>query len=410
METLKFLFTSTFYPPYHVGGDAVHVKYLAEELAKRGHEVHVLHSLDAYKVKSRSLPEKAEVDGVHVHTIETCLNLSPYVAYTFGNSPSILKRFERLLKEIRPDVVHHHNISLLGYGILKKRGDYLNLYTAHDYWLVCQQNNLLKTGSKVCDGGSCFFCALRYKRPPQLWRRMNSFRNAVKDVDVLIAPSNYLKNKVLESFNVKAVTIPNFAPEPPAHIKSSGFSNFFLYAGVLEKHKGVMNLVEVYKEVSDEIDPRLLIVGMGNLQDEIRKLVRRNKLENKIVMLGWVSHDLLYCLLKDANALVMPSIWPENCPLVAVEALSVGTPVISSNKGGLPEIVEKVDKGLVYSSNEELKQLLLNFDKSKYPSHIVKRVYERYFSPQAFLERYFEVISGDTRSGKNSPMYDYHRR
>ena len=47
--------TSTFYPPYHIGGDAVHVKYLAEELAKRGHEVHILHSIDAYNVKRKKL-------------------------------------------------------------------------------------------------------------------------------------------------------------------------------------------------------------------------------------------------------------------------------------------------------------------------------------------------------------------
>ena len=42
---------STFYPPYHLGGDAVHVRYLAEELVRRGHEVHVVHSLDAFALK-----------------------------------------------------------------------------------------------------------------------------------------------------------------------------------------------------------------------------------------------------------------------------------------------------------------------------------------------------------------------
>ena len=44
METAKILMVSTFYPPYHLGGDAIHVKYLADELSKAGHEVHVIHS------------------------------------------------------------------------------------------------------------------------------------------------------------------------------------------------------------------------------------------------------------------------------------------------------------------------------------------------------------------------------
>jgi len=392
METLTFLMTSTFYPPYHLGGDAVHVKYLAEELVKRGHEVHILHSLDAYKVKRKSLPEKAETDAIHTHMIKTHFNHSPYTAYVLGNSSSILKKFEGLVKEVKPDVVHHHNISLLGYRLLKKRGDYLNLYTAHDYWLICQQNNLLKNGSEICDGSSCFLCSLRCGRPPQLWRRRKEFREAVGNIDILIAPSNYVRNKISENFDVKAVTIPNFVPEPPSRIEPSGFSNFFLYAGVLERHKGIMNLINVYREIADKIDAKLLIVGDGSLRDRIKEDVKRNRLEGKIAFLGWVGRGLLYRLLKDAKALIMPSIWPENCPLIALEALSLGTPVIASNKGGLPEIVEKVDTGLIYHSTDELRHILLNFDKSTYPSHIVKAIYEKYYSPEIYLEKYFELI------------------
>ena len=396
METLTFFMTSTFYPPYHLGGDAVHVKYLAEELVKRGHEVHILHSLDAYKVKGKSLPEKAETDVVHTHMIKTHFNHSPYTAYVLGNSSSILKKFEGLVKEVKPDVVHHHNISLLGYRLLKKRGDYLNLYTAHDYWLICQQNNLLKNGSEICNGSSCFLCSLRCGRPPQLWRRRKEFREAVGNIDILIAPSNYVRNKISANFDVKAVTIPNFVPEPPSRIEPSGFFNFFLYAGVLERHKGIMNLINVYKEISGEINAKLLIVGTGSLRDKIREYIKRNRLETKIVLLGWVDRSLLYQLLKEANALIMPSLWPENCPLIALEALSVRTPVIASNKGGLPEIVEKIDKDLIYSSTDELKYILLNFDKNEYPSRIIEKFYEKCYSPDVYLEKYECLFKGES--------------
>src|SRR5665647_1934724 len=101
--------TSTFYPPYHLGGDATHVKYLAEELAKIGHEVHVFYNKDAYIVKRRNLPRITESQGVFTHEFESPSNLSPYLAYLFGSVPSINRKFKALVKEIRPDVVHYHN-------------------------------------------------------------------------------------------------------------------------------------------------------------------------------------------------------------------------------------------------------------------------------------------------------------
>lgn len=143
METLKFLFTSSFYPPYHLGGDAKHVQYLAEELVRKGHEVHVLHSIDAYRMKRRSqLPKRTISEGVITHPVITRLSLTPYEAYMLGNSRTIGKQFQTLVKQLKPDVVHHHNIALLGYNLLRKLGNYENLYTAHDLWLICPENDL----------------------------------------------------------------------------------------------------------------------------------------------------------------------------------------------------------------------------------------------------------------------------
>ncbi len=394
METFKFLLTSTFYPPYHLGGDAVHVKYLAEALVKTGHEAHVFHSLDAYRIKRKGRPEKAESDGVHTHVVKTRFNLSSYATYILGNSSSVIKKFERLTEDVKPDVVHHHNISLLGYGILKKRSDCLNLYTAHDYWLICQETNLFKNGSEICGEPSCFLCALRCGRLPQFWRLRKGFKETVRDIDIFIAPSNYIRKRISQDLDVKAVTIPNFVPEPVGSIESSGFSNFFLYAGVLEKHKGILSLINIYKEISGEVDARLLITGSGPLEDYIKEFVKRNELEGKIIPLGWVTRDFLYRLLNDANALIMPSIWAENCPLIALEALSVGTPVIASSNGGLPEILEKIHKGLLYKSSDELKEILANFDRKKYASQPrIKDIYKEYYSPIAYLKKYLELVT-----------------
>lgn len=392
METSKLLLSTSFYPPYHVGGDAIHVKYLAEELVKRGHEVHVLHSLDAYKVKRKSVPEKAELDEVYTHTIKTHFNLSSYVTYILGNFSLIIKKFDELVNEIKPDVVHHHNISLLGYGLLKKRRRYLNLFTAHDYWLICQQNNLLKNGSEICEGGSCFFCALKCGRPPQVWRSFRDFKKAVKNIDLMIAPSNYVRERLAREIILRSITLPNFVPSPPKNISPIGYSNYFLFVGMLEIHKGILNLLELFKELRREINAKLVIVGDGSLKNYIIEFIRRKSLSSSVSYAGFVDDKKLYSLYKNALALIIPSIWPENAPLVALEALSVGTPVIASNTGGLPEIVGKVDKKLIFSDRVDLKNLLLNFPKNEFPPSKTKEVYEKNFSPKAYIDKYMGAI------------------
>jgi glycosyltransferase involved in cell wall biosynthesis len=138
MKALTFLMTSSFYPPNHVGGACLQTKYLSEELAKAGHEVHVFYSLDASSAKKKWQAQNEQQGLVHIHTVKTPFNTTAYAAYLLGCSSPITKKFQKLVKEIKPDVVHHHNISLLGFPILKKTGDYLNIYTAHDYWLMCQ--------------------------------------------------------------------------------------------------------------------------------------------------------------------------------------------------------------------------------------------------------------------------------
>ena len=323
----------------------------------------------------------------------THFNYTSYAAYISGNSSKVNKQFENLIKEIKPDVVHHHNISLLGYNLLKKQGNYRNIYTAHDYWLICQQNNLLKNCSQICEpGSSCFSCALRCKKTPQLWRHFRGFKSAIKDIDVIVAPSTYVSSLLSQFLGIKVVTLPNFVPEQPDYLNPSGFSNYFLYTGVLERHKGIKDLLEIYKENPGEINAPLLVVGTGSLIGEIKEFVNRNNLTDKVVFLGQVDKSRLYQLLMDANAFITPSIWPENCPLVALEALSTGTPVIASKKGGLPEIIEKVDSSLLYKSKDELKHILTNFNSSNYPRFKIKKVYDDNYSPQVFLKAYFERV------------------
>lgn len=386
--------TSTFYPPFHIGGDANHVKYLAEELANLGHEVHIFFNKDAFVVKKRKIHSVPEFKpGVVVHTYKSPLSLTPYTAYLFGNSPHVKKAFKALISQIRPHVVHHHNISLLGYGIIDRQEPYVNLYTAHDYWLICPQNDLRKNNVQDCNSKSCVTCALRRRKPPQLWRYYNSFKKITSKLDLIIAPSAYLKRRLSRELDIKSVVIQNFAPLPPSPIREQEYSDYYLFVGSLEEHKGIMNLIEVFNKSRGKIGAKLLIVGRGSLELKIRHFILKYSLQDSIVFKGAVNKADLYSLYYKARALVVPSIWPENAPLVALEAISVGTPVIASNTGGLPEIVGKIDRKLIFEDFMALENLLSHFQKNDIGSNKVARVYEKNFSPKAFVSKYMNIIN-----------------
>src|SRR2546422_11058864 len=109
METLKFVMTAAFYPPYHLGGDANHVRYLAEALAAQGHEVHVEYSPAALALKrGRPDPDDAGDGGVIRHPIKAATGrLPPLSALVFGAPPSVRRHHRQLVGGVRPGIIPH---------------------------------------------------------------------------------------------------------------------------------------------------------------------------------------------------------------------------------------------------------------------------------------------------------------
>lgn len=396
METLTFLMTSSFYPPHHLGGDATFVKYLAEELAKKGHEVHVLTCVDAYRLKNRKSPlTEIMSSNVAIHDLKSPYGvISPLTAYAFESSHFYSNSFSKIVKEINPDVVHHHNIALLGYDLFKSRGSYVSLHTTHDFWLVCPIYTLVNKGERCTSKHSfknCFVCTICNKRIPQIWKYFQSFTKKLEYLDLIITPCDFFKQILEKATKIKVTHIPNFVSYPPKTVNKAQLNDYFLCAGRIEPSRGILTLLKVFS--SQEIQSKLILVGTGGLSKYVSQYIKTNGLQNKIVYLGWVSNYALHQLYQSALATIEATNHPANFPLVALESLSHGTPVISSNMGGLPEIVEKIDKNLVYDTIPQLKQIIVDFDKSKYPLERVKAVFEKNYSPEAHLKRYLTEIN-----------------
>ena len=268
---LRFCMITTFYPPYNFGGDGIFVHRLSNELARRGHQVDVIHCTDAYRFLARQEPTGTYDNhpNVTVHGLKSRFGfLSPLATQQTGFPFFKSGQIQRILEK-GFDVIHYHNISLVGGPKILEYGQGIKLYTMHEHWLVCPTHILFRFNRAPCMRPHCFLCNLTYKRPPQWWRYFGLLEAAVKHVDTFISPSHFTKDKHHQmGLNIPIVHLPNFVP--PVELSSSTVEEaigealnepYFLFVGRLEKLKGLQTLIPVFRHYQKA---QLLIAGTGN--------------------------------------------------------------------------------------------------------------------------------------------------
>jgi glycosyltransferase involved in cell wall biosynthesis len=402
---LSFCMVTTFYPPYHFGGDAMYVYRLSNALAARGHRVTVVHNVDAYHALRHEDPGAAfsHVPGVTVRPLRSRVGVvAPLVTYLSGRPALMASSLEEIFSAERFDVVHFHNISLLGSGVLAY-GDAIKLYTMHEHWLVCPMHVLWKYDRKPCESAAWLRCTLSYRRPPQLWRYTGQLGRALDHVDAFLSPSRFAMAKHRErGFDREMRHLPYFIPAEaaePTNEPSPHERPYFLFAGRLERIKGVDTLLD---DVRAFHGADLLIAGDG---DQGPELERRAADLPHVRFLGRVHPDELRVLYANAIALIVPSVGFEVFPFVTLEALAQGTPVIVRDLGGLPEAVADSGGGLVYRTGEELRRAMQTLQADRDLRDSLGRKgregYVRLWSEEPHLERYFSTIAelGGERRG-----------
>lgn len=351
---------TTFYPPYNFGGDGILIERLVHALAADGHEVHVVHDRDAYELLAGPAADQTAEPrpGVTVHTLRR--NRSPrlelLLGHQLGRPIGAHRGIKTVLDTHQFDVVHFHNISLLGGPSVLQYGRGIKLCTMHDYWFVCSMHVLWRDNREPCATRTCLSCTLRGRRPPQLWRYTGGLERAVRHVDAFIAPSRsacLLQAK--NGFPVPVHHLPDFLPasndadveghpDPPVHPRP-----YFLFVGRLEKIKGVQVLIDLFR---DYRAADLLIAGAGMYESELRDLAAGLP---HVHFLGRLDHARLQSFYRQAIAAVVPSLCFETFGFVVIEAFATKTPVIVHDIGALPEVVTSGGGGLIYRTGAELR-------------------------------------------------------
>jgi glycosyltransferase involved in cell wall biosynthesis len=407
---LNFLHLSTFYPPYSFGGDAVQLHRLSHALADAGHHVDVVHCVDSYHLLHPGNPTVMfdAHPGVVRHELRSGYkSLSPLLTQQSGR-PWLKQKTIRQILQSRPyDVIHFHNISLLGPKILaieQAQRQAVKMYTTHEHWLICPMHVLWKFDDAPCEKPECLRCTIQQKRPPQFWRYTGLLDRMAKHVDRFMAPSRFTARMHAErGFSQPVAYMPNFidridgdwqnpAPRPQE-------APYFLFIGRLEKIKGLQTLIALWNRVPKH---DLLVAGTGAYEVELRAMAAQNP---RIKFLGALPQRELGALYYHALACIVPSITYETFGMASVESFARKTPVVVRRLGALPEVVEDSGGGFVYQTDEELVDFLGRIAAApKLHTELGQKGYDAFvqnWSREAHLKLYFDYLesAADKRFG-----------
>lgn len=385
---MRFCFVTTFFPPEHFGGEAIFVAQLSNLLSRAGHEVHVVHCADSFRLLHNSVPPSRvwHDPAVRVHRFESPLGgLSPLATYLTGR-PFLKPELRKILSH-QFDVVHWHNFSLVaGPGAMQLVHPHsVQLCTTHDYWVVCPTSIRFRYDREVCTEQTCWRCSMSQGRPPQFWRETNLMREAMQRIDCIVAPSDYCRRVLIENGIDRDIAVLHHFYEPKPIDVEAQQGNYYFFAGRLEKHKGLQTVLPLFTG-----GRHLLIAGAGNYEPELRRMAARYP---GVEFLGRIPHDQLPALYRHARATIVPSICEETFGLTVLESLQQGTPVVASHFGALPEIVTLAGGGWVYRDFEECQQILAHIDAHPAEARL-KGAQSRLdeFDQSLYLDRYLELV------------------
>ena len=360
---MKILMINDHDPDAVVGGSERYIADLTRALEADGHEVHwfVLGSnssgevdTSAAKPSGPTSPLLRPRPGKRVFRpgrANRWVSILRRVAFY----PALDHELAGCIACVRPDVVHLHNNYRYPFTILAAMRGHRVVQTVHDYCAIYPTAHCSRERS--CAGRSVF-AALRHGC--LTWKLLATEALLIygrrfidrRVVDAFIAPSRNLATHLERMGHANVSYIPNLRALPQAEPAPVPDAQVVLYVGRLAEHKGVATLLAAFARVAGEV-PRasLWLVGDGPAFDDLKTATIEHGL-CRVRLLGPRSPDELASIYRQARVVVLPSLWLENAPLVAIEASAYRRAIVASRVGGLPELVEHGRTGLLFDRGD----------------------------------------------------------
>lgn len=398
------------YRYYVSGGPERYMFNIKEVLERNGHEV------IPFSIKSsKNVPSPYEEDFLDTvddqtyfaqskKTLRVVLKSFTRMFYSFEAK----KAFARFLDKYKPEIVyiiHYHNkISPSIIDVAKAR----NIPVVHrisDFQYMCPNalfynerkgicEDCLNSRSLSCVKNKCVMNSRVYSAIKLAAKKLHDFLHTTEKIDAFVVPSTFTLNK-LKKYGIaedKLNHIPTFfnlKQEPDV-----SYLPYFLYVGRIEKQKGLLTLVDAFVGSS----MKLKIIGFSNdgYEDELKEYLSRKECD--IEFLGKKSFGEIEPYLKNCLCTIVPSEWYDNFPNAILESFAFKKPVIATDIGSLPELVEDGKTGFLfkYASPEDLKsklkQALENVDAVKLMG---EKAYEKIctiYSPEMHYEQLIKLF------------------
>ncbi len=381
---MKILYIIHDFLPNHQAGAEIYTYLLAKELSKE-HEVCIFFTEITPFCKSYTVTKRT-VDDLQ------CIEVfRPPVTDPAGSSYNDKKMediFTDILTDYKPDIIHFQHLLYhsLRYPAIARQLKIPMLFTLHDYWLTCPRwGQRIKGDMSIChtiDLQECSGCL--YEKPSKvnifspssiyqflrchlarssdpairldsLTRRRDQAITLSNEIDHFIAPSPFLlkefikfgipEDKIL--FSDYGFDKSAYAPEEK---QKNSKSIRFGFIGTISEHKGVHVLVEAFNTISDK-KAALYIYGDLNWFPEYSTKLQKTATSSAIFFKGAIPNNSVASILRNIDILVVPSIWFENSPLTIHEAFMAGVPVITSDLGGMADLVTDRKNGLLFKVN-----------------------------------------------------------
>lgn len=367
-------------------------------LEQKGHEVFLLtfdenfpESHELYNVKNNfiNIPIKKSF-------IKKILN----VANVNRVNKEILFKIREVIKEIEPDVIHANNLMLDSITQFEAIKEHNVIQTIRDYTAVCPLGTCIKKNGSICSGeayNNCYVeCFGNVRKILKIAAHKKINKERKKIIKRYIAPSNKLTEVCKNNgYSIKCINNPFDFEKFDKFDKQIDFENkIYLYYGAIDENKGVLQLIDAFKEFSGKRKAQLMIAG--RVDNSIEK-VFNHKISNadNIKYLGKLKYSDMIKVLEKVHTIVVPSIWMENYPNTVLEGLSTETFVIGSNRGGIPEMLEN-NRGFIFNPNsiDSIKECLIKsyeLEKSEYEKIVINN--KRYVeNNNSFSMYYFKLI------------------
>ena len=351
----RILLVSHGWPLEKYGGVGLYVQMLIHEFFQMGHLVFLL------------TPSEGKHFAIHMQNCDWGTHISleqpPISRYSqTWKWPQRDKYIENIIRKIDPNIIHLHHLDRLGLCVWEQRlRDMTILYTLHDYASICSRGQLYNPNRKsICNGPSIHECAsclqmelhhnpatnfIQNLLPLHKVENLKSLSTQIPNISIfhririhqrisqsrrllhnvfIISPSFNLQQRFVERGFTKAIylELPLLRDLPTE--KATRHSKGFLFAGSLIESKGLDLLLKAFEPFDKH---KLTIAGSGPLQN-------RQKFYPQYNWLGHVAHDEMLKIMTQHHTIILPSLWPENAPIVLREAAALGLQIICTSGGG----------------------------------------------------------------------------